>query len=86
MQVSDLQLITFKNCKCIHAIFGVIFLLVTGIPAVYCVRCGQSSSKSFSKDDEILTRNEAFCGHGLGRNGVCKRQVTLYLQFYGSES
>ena len=50
------------------------------------VRCGQGGSKSFRKDNERLARNEAFCGHGLGRNGVCKRQVTLYLQLYGSET
>ena len=50
------------------------------------VRCGQGGSKSFRKDNERLARNEAFCGHGQGKNGVCKRQVTLYLQFYGSES
>ena len=46
----------------------------------------QGGSKSFRKDAERLARNEAFCGQGLGRDGVCKRQVTLYLQFYVSES
>ena len=46
----------------------------------------QGGSKSFRKDNERLARNEAFCGVGQGKNGVCKRQVTLYLKFYGSES
>ena len=46
------------------------------------VRCGQGGLKSFCKDNKRFERNEAFCGHGLGKNGVCKRQVTLYLQFY----
>ena len=65
-----------------------VYFLVTGIPACYLimVRCGQGGSKSFRKNNERLARNEAFCGHGLGRNGVWKKQMTLYLQFYGSES
>ena len=58
------------------------FLLYT-VCYLIIVRCGQNS-KSFHKDNERLAKNEAFCGQGLGKNGVCKRQMTLYLQFYGS--
>ena len=41
-----------------------------------CVYARQVRLEEFA--DERLARNEAFCG--------LKRQVTLYLQFYGSES
>ena len=67
-----------------------VYFLDARIPAVYCVliivRCGQGGLKSFCKDDERLARNEAFCGYELARNGVCKRQVTLYLQFYAQRA
>ena len=67
-----------------------VYFLDTGIPAVYCVliivRCGQGGLKSFRKDGKRLARNKALCGHGLGKNGVCKKQVTLYLQFYAQRA
>ena len=75
----------YRNSCRIYTVYC--YSLVTGIPAVYTVcyliivRRGQGGLKSFHKNNERLAKNEAFCGNGLGKNGVCKRQVTSYLQF-----
>ena len=65
-----------SKSKCVHAIFWRQFIpwLPKFLPYTVCyliiVRCGQGGSKSFRKDNERLARNEVFCGHGLGKNGV----------------
>ena len=81
-----------NNWKRVHGCYfsasGYRCSLITGIPAVYCVlsnysQVGAGQLEVFCKENERL---EAFCGHGLGKNGVCNRHVTLYFQFYVSES
>ena len=90
--VSHLQLITYQNWKCVHAIFWCQFIpwIPEFLPYTVCylilVRCGQDGLKRFRKDGKRWQKIGKKRSHGLGRNGVCKRQVTLYLQFYGSES
>ena len=65
--------------KCMHAIF---LASVQFLPYTVCyliiVRYGQGGPKSFCKDNERLARNEAFSGHGLGKNGVW-RDEWLYI-------
>ena len=75
-----------------HAFFlASVYSLVPVISAVYCELSDYSQVwarrlEEFRKNNKRLARNETFCGHGVGKNGAWKRQVTLYLQFYGSES
>ena len=56
-----------------HAIFlASVYSLVTEIPAVYCVLSNYSQVWA-GRLEEFLQRQrkiEAFCGHGLGKNGV----------------
>ena len=56
------------------------FLSYIGVLSNYS-RVWVGNLKRFHKDGKRLARNKGFCGNELGRNGVCKRQVTLYLQF-----
>ena len=84
MRVSHLQLITYKNGSVCMLFFWHQFIpwlpkfLLYTVCYLIIVRCGQGGLKSFREDNERLARNEAFCGHGLGKNGVW-RDKWLYI-------
>ena len=68
-----------------------VYSLDTGIPAVYIVLFTYSQVWAGRLEEFLQRRRKSgkkrsFLWSWTSRNGVCKRQVTLYLQFYGSSS